>query len=125
MTGAVKIGGTSAAATDERGAVAVRRACALGNDAHGLPRNNADKRKAVGMLLDDAEWRDNSDRWIAETCKVSHTLVQNMRPQVATDATCKVMGKDGKLQSAKKATSKRTAPTPLADESGASIKVCE
>jgi ParB-like chromosome segregation protein Spo0J len=35
------------------------------NDAHGLPRTNADKRRAVGLLLSDPEWGQWSDREIA------------------------------------------------------------
>ena len=49
------------------------------NVAHGLRRTNADKRRAVEMLLEDDEWRRNSDRWIATRCVVSHEMVRKVR----------------------------------------------
>jgi hypothetical protein len=49
------------------------------NDRHGLRRTNADKRRAIEMLLADEEWAERSDRWIADQCKVSHTLVADVR----------------------------------------------
>jgi len=49
---------------------------ALGvNDAHGLQRTNADKRKAVMIALNDLEWQDYSDVKLGKTCKVSPTFV--------------------------------------------------
>jgi hypothetical protein len=50
------------------------------NATHGLPRTNADKRKAVQMMLDDFEWSDWSNAEIARRCRVSHTFVNKMRP---------------------------------------------
>jgi hypothetical protein len=41
------------------------------NAEHGLPRSNADKRKAVRLLLADAEWGQWSDRESARHCQVS------------------------------------------------------
>lgn len=49
------------------------------NCAHGLRRTNADKRKAVAAMLDDAEWSQWSDRKIAEACGVSQPFVSAMR----------------------------------------------
>jgi len=49
------------------------------NAAHGLKRSNADKRKAVRMLLEDSEWQQKSDRWIADKAKVSAPLVATVR----------------------------------------------
>lgn len=49
------------------------------NGTHGLRRTNADKRKAVRTMLDDAEWSQWSDRKIADACGVSHTFVALMR----------------------------------------------
>ena len=49
------------------------------NGAHGLPRTNADKRKAVTLLLADAEWSQWSDREIARRCQASHVFVQKVR----------------------------------------------
>lgn len=50
------------------------------NSTHGLPRTNADKRKAVQMMLDDFEWSEWSNAEIARRCRVSHTFVNKMRP---------------------------------------------
>ena len=69
------------------------------NAEHGLPRTNADKRKAVQTMLDDFEWQDWSNAEIARHCKVSVTLVASMRGDAAPEerkyktATGKVMTK--------------------------------
>lgn len=53
---------------------------ALGaNATHGLPRSNADKRRAVGIMLNDEEWSAHSDRMIADICCVSNAFVSGMR----------------------------------------------
>lgn len=49
------------------------------NHEHGLPRSNRDKRAAVAKLLADKVWAKRSDRWIAETCRVSRPLVADVR----------------------------------------------
>ena len=49
------------------------------NSKHGLRRTNADKRKAVQTLLDDAEWSKWSDREIAKRCAVGYDLVADIR----------------------------------------------
>jgi hypothetical protein len=51
------------------------------NAAHGMRRTNADKRRAVLRLLDDAEWVLWSDREIARRCGVSPQTVVNIRPK--------------------------------------------
>ena len=89
------------------------------NITHGLKRSNADKRRAVEMLLADEEWSSKSDRWIAETAGVHHVTVANIK-QVVNFTTSPVsgeatpefkMGADGKKYPAKKATQLRqTAP---------------
>lgn len=53
------------------------------NHAHGLPRTVADKRKAVAMLLADAEWGARSNEWIATAAKVSWSLVAGVRSGLA------------------------------------------
>ena len=54
------------------------------NANHGLRRTNADKRRAVETLLNDAEWARFSDRKIAEICAVAHSFVAAIRkPAVA------------------------------------------
>jgi len=53
---------------------------ALGaNNDHGLRRTQADKRKAVVVMLNDIEWSEWSDRDIAKQCKVSHPFVAKIR----------------------------------------------
>lgn len=53
------------------------------NAQHGLPRNNADKRRAVEVVLQDPEWAKWSDREIAERVAVSHTLVATIRRELS------------------------------------------
>lgn len=92
------------------------------NRSHGLKRTNADKRKAVGMLLADPEWAGQSDRWIAETAGVSNNFVGDLRMQVSSDDTSKPAtrkGKDGKQyptkpkQAARKAKPEKPLPPPV------------
>lgn len=54
---------------------AVLHSCGA-NASHGLRRTNADKRRAVMVLLEDAEWSGKSENWMAATCRVSRTLVR-------------------------------------------------
>jgi hypothetical protein len=53
------------------------------NALHGLPRTNADKRRAVTAILSDAEWSAWSDREIARRCRVGHPFVAKIRSEVA------------------------------------------
>jgi len=70
------------------------------NSKHGLPRTNADKRRAVELLLRDEEWSKKSDRWIAETCGVSNKFVSAQRKEVLPGNTSKrPAGQDGKSYS--------------------------
>ncbi len=52
------------------------------NRLHGLKSNAMDRRKAVIMLLADAEWVRWSDRKIAGLCGVSHSTVGIYREQI-------------------------------------------
>ena len=52
------------------------------NHKHGLRRKSCDKRKAVAMLLADAEWSKWSDRAVAEHCHVGHPLVAEVRKSI-------------------------------------------
>jgi hypothetical protein len=49
--------------------------CMSANAGHGLPRSNADKRKAVALLLADPPWNTWNDHEIARHCRVSCRLV--------------------------------------------------
>lgn len=55
------------------------------NATHGLKRSNADKRRAVEIVLADGAWRKKTDRWIAEKCGVSHNFASDMRKQLSSD----------------------------------------
>lgn len=52
------------------------------NAAHGLRRTNADKRRAVQMLLDDPECVQWSDNAIAKACGVSQPFVASVRAAI-------------------------------------------
>jgi len=52
------------------------------NATHGKRRTNADKRRAVAILLKDEEWGKWSDRHIAEVCRVSQPLVSDVRKEL-------------------------------------------
>jgi len=53
------------------------------NATHGKRRSNADKRRSVMRLLEDAEWGQWSDREIARRCGVSYMTVSRMRPSLS------------------------------------------
>lgn len=85
---------------------------------HGLKRSNETKRRAVQTLLDDKEWSQRSDRWIADACKVSSPLVASLRPAKSKTSDSTVnsyssrKGKDGKVREVKKTTSKKSETFP-------------
>jgi hypothetical protein len=51
------------------------------NATHGLRRTNLDKRRAVGRLVLDKEWRKWSDAEIARRCLVSDRFVAKVRKE--------------------------------------------
>lgn len=53
------------------------------NATHGLPRSNADKRRAVELLLRDSEWSKWSDREIARRAAVSQPFVSKRRLELS------------------------------------------
>jgi hypothetical protein len=57
------------------------------NATHGLQRGNADKRRAVGLLLSDTKWAEWSDREVGRRCGVSHTFVSNVRRKLPGKGT--------------------------------------
>lgn len=77
------------------------------NARHGLPRSNADKRRAVEVAL--KEYPDLTDRAIAEICAVGHVMVNRMRPTVSKEQLIGSprLGRDGKI---------RRMPTPREPE---------
>ena len=66
------------------------------NKLHGLRRTNADKRRAVEMVLGCEKWAGRSDRWIADQCGVSHHTVEKLRTSGGQNAHVERTGKDGK-----------------------------
>jgi site-specific DNA-methyltransferase (adenine-specific) len=55
------------------------------NQRHGLRRSNADKWKAVHILLEDAEWRTWSDNTIAKHCSVAQSFVSKVRASLISE----------------------------------------
>ena len=55
---------------------------ASANAVHGLRRTNADKRRAVEVLLRDEEWRQWSDQEIARRCAVDPKTVGTIRREM-------------------------------------------
>ena len=94
---------------------AVAAACGA-NSQHGLPRTNADKRKAATMAI--LEFGDKPNREIARICGVSHTYIDNLRvKQNEADAIVKaaIEGKD--LPAPKPKPSPRPKADPKPDAS--------
>lgn len=57
-------------------------ACSIAANAHhGLPFSNRDKRRVVGLMLDDPEWSRLADREIARRCGVSQPFVGKLRAE--------------------------------------------
>lgn len=59
------------------------------NSAHGLRRNNEDKRKAVMTILDDVEWAEWSDITIAKKCQVTGAFVGRVRKTLNLESTAR------------------------------------
>lgn len=72
------------------------------NATHGKPRTNADKRRAVSLLLGDEEWSRRADAWIAEKCGVSQPFVGKVRAEtqpITVIGSETREGRDGKTRS--------------------------
>src|SRR5437773_56546 len=59
---------------------------AQANATHGLPRTDADKRRAVTALLEDEEWRRRGGREIARFLRVSEGLVRKVKGELGIPA---------------------------------------
>ena len=64
------------------------------NARHGVRFNNADKRRVVGLMLDDSEWSQLSDREIARRCGVSQPFVGKIRAERRVSPTGDISGND-------------------------------
>ena len=84
------------------------------NHTHGKPRTNIDKRRAVEVMLQDSEWSGWADTVIAKEAGVSHTMVGNIRRELATVAGCEqpetTIGADGKARKRPKASDRSKKP---------------
>jgi hypothetical protein len=102
---AIKLGFREINALVHRGGEREAFKYALGaNDAHGLKRSAADKRKAVLLAFEDEEIGKLSDRAIAELCRVSQPFVSKLRPITPTDNVISPpsrTGRDGRTRTAK------------------------
>lgn len=78
------------------------RFAAGANTQHGVRRTAADKRRAVRMLLADELWATRSDRWIADTARVSPTFAGQVRAELGGGPDVRV-GQDGKTYPAARA----------------------
>lgn len=111
------------------------------NATHGLKRTNADKRRAVEMLLSDPEWSQWSDREIARACCVTHTFIRSLRQPVTgnvsseksyttkhgTQSTMRTDGINADRKTAQKApqSAKQPDPIPSHDDDGYSSRTRE
>ena len=91
------------------------------NAQHGLRRTNADKRRAVMVLLDDPEWAAWSDREIGRRCGVHHNTVSGLRPSGEKRQIEKTVERDGKTytMNTEKIGSSKTEDKPKPEETSA------
>jgi hypothetical protein len=68
------------------------------NATHGLRRTNADKRRAVLTLLQDAEWQRWSNREIARQCGVTHAFVGKLRRDIVAKPPARPESTPGTMQ---------------------------
>lgn len=88
---------------------------ALGaNATNGVYRNNADKRYAAEIALE--EWPELSNAYLADICKVSVELVRRARKSLGLDNPDLVMGKDGKKYPSRIEREARGRGAAVADE---------
>ncbi|MEO7599955.1 MAG: chromosome partitioning protein ParB [Opitutus sp.] len=97
-------GGTTISAEVETGGRLDALRHALGaNATNGVYRNNADKRNAVEVALE--EWSDHANPVLADICKVSVDFVRRTRTQLTESGRLqpaeRVTGRDGKEYPAK------------------------
>ncbi len=89
------------------------------NSTHGLRRTTEDKRRAVRMALEDAEWSQLSDREIARLTATSHPFVGQLREAMNPTKQAPESGNASTQESAHRRednTKSTPAPTPRADQ---------
>jgi hypothetical protein len=124
--GAVKLGIKTISCQVRRG---TRREAILfsvgANASHGLRRTNADKHRAVEMMLADPEWWYWSDREIARRCAVSDRMVNivraGLKPPQGSAAPQELSAKNSQIESGSSAEEEETTelgPGPEPEETG-------
>jgi hypothetical protein len=78
------------------------------NDEHGLRRTAADKRKAIMIMLADAEWRDWNNKAIATACHCSVDLVQKVREESGIEKGETKVIRSGKVVTMKTPTGRKS-----------------
>jgi hypothetical protein len=91
-------------------------AAAASNARHGLKRSNADKRKAIELLLTMPKWADASDREIARHCMVSNHLVAEVRSPSDHNSQARAPQSGNSPTLDDRPHSPRPEPEPLDDE---------
>lgn len=89
------------------------------NDAHGMRRTNADKRRSVEIMLRDEEWREWSNVAIAERCKVDQSTVSRIRsemhPTLEKQKSQPRKGRDGRTTNTANIGKTKPKPAPEPD----------
>lgn len=90
------------------------------NAEHGKPRTQADRRRAVEVLLRDSEWSLNSDNWIAKAARVDHKTVARVREHLGIPKSDERKTSDGRVMNTvnigRRDIKPDNAPTPRADD---------
>jgi hypothetical protein len=96
------------------------------NADHGLRRTNADKRRAIGILLRDPEWSKRSDNWIADACRVSDKTIAAARRDFGIPKSTTVKTRNGRaIDATQIGTSARSAMPDLSVVDGSDTHVSE
>ena len=83
------------------------------NDEHGLRRTAADKRKAIMIMLADAEWRNWNNKAIAAACHCHHDLVQKVRSESGIEKGDTKVLRQGKVVTMKTPSGKKVGDENL------------
>lgn len=90
------------------------------NAAHGLPRTEADRTKAVMTLLSDKEWSKKPQEWIAKMARVRKQLVGDVKKDMA-DQVLRARGETPPPRPERKEP-ERKERTPAADKPSKSLE---
>ena len=84
IEGTRKIGRDAIDAEVRKGTARDAILCGVGSNAfHGLRRTQADRRKAIVLLLTDPEWARLSDRKLGELANVDHKTIGKIRRELS------------------------------------------